>query len=551
MKPASLLCSRKLERLLFAARLSVRPLRTSTSTGNMHRLYEGVKDEVPATKGIVTGTIPPWVDGALYRNGPAIFQIGVDKFEHLFDGMGAIQKYEVKDGMAVFSRKFINSNSYQKNMAANRIVVSEFGTIAQYPDPCKNIFQRFFSYFKLGTPTDNTSITVWPLRDRIFTSTETHFLHEIDPDNLDTISKVDLKQYLTINSAVAHVHWDREGTIHSIGHLYEGHPSYCIFRIPGGSDFKDSKVVASVKSRWKMNPGYYHSFAVTENYYVFLEQPLVANVFKILTSRIRGKRLPDCLDYWPNEKVIFHIIDKATGEQVNKSFVYQSDAFFTFHHVNAYEDGGSLVLDMCTYTDAQVINKVYMKDFNEENIDDTLRDLPMAMLSRFVLPLNVTEQTPCNKNLIEMSGCDATAVKTTDTTVDCTPDTIYDKGFELPTVNYDLYNGRKYRYSYGFSIQSGKVIALVKVDIVNKTSLQWDSPGCMPTEPIFVADPNGTEEDDGVVLSAVCTTSEDQDPFLLVLDGKTFTEVARARFPGVQINRDLHGFFRKAVDCRM
>ncbi|XP_060080497.1 carotenoid-cleaving dioxygenase, mitochondrial-like [Ylistrum balloti] len=548
---SSLVCIRRLERLSVTAHLTRKTLQTSVTTKNMHRLYEGVNDEVPATKGIVTGTIPSWVNGALYRNGPAIFQIGPDKFKHLFDGMGAIQKFEVKDGAAVFSRKFINSNSYQKNMSVNRIVVSEFGTYAAYPDPCKTIFERFFSYFKLGKPTDNTNITIWPFKDRLFTSTETTHLHEIDPDNLDTISKVDLKDNMTISSAIAHVHWDRDGTIHNIGHLYEGHPSYCLFRIPAGSDITDGKVVASVKSRWKLNPGYYHSFAVTENYYVFVEQPLVINVLKILTARIRGLRIPDCLDYWPDEKAIFHVIDKATGEPVNQSFVYQSDAFFTFHHVNAYEDGDSLVLDLCSYKDAQIIKKVYMKDFSKDRVDETLKHLPKAILSRFVLPLGVNSETPKDKNLIEMSGCKATAVRTSDDTVHCTHDAIYNEGFELPTVNYDLYNGRQYRYSYGFSVQSEKTVALVKVDLPNKTSLQWDCEGCVPSEPIFVADPDGTEEDDGVVLSAVMTLGEGDDNFLLVLDGKTFTERARARFPGVQINRDLHGFFRRTVDHRL
>ncbi|XP_021372548.1 beta,beta-carotene 15,15'-dioxygenase-like isoform X2 [Mizuhopecten yessoensis] len=550
MKPSSFLCARRLKRLLFTVPLTKRALGT-TVPSKMHRLYEGVKDEVPATEGIVTGTIPTWVNGALYRNGPAMFQIGQDNFKHLFDGMGAVQKFEVRDGTATFSRKFIQSDSYKKNMAANRIVVSEFGTIAQYPDPCKNIFQRFFSHFKLGKPTDNTAITVWPLRDRVFTSTETNFLNEIDPDNLDTIGKVDLGKHMTISSAVAHVHWDRDGTIHNMGHVYEGHPSYCIFRVPAGSDFKDGKVVSTVKSRWKFNPGYYHSFSVTENYYVFVEQPLVINILKILTCRIRGISIPDCLDYWPDEKVIFHVIDKATGEKVHESFEYQSDAFFTFHHVNAFEDGDSLVLDLCTYNDAQVIKKVYMKDFSEENVEETLKNLPKAMLSRFVLPLTVNQQTPCDKNLIEMPGSKATAIRTTDTTVQCTPDVIYTKGFELPTVSYDLYNGRQYRYSYGFSIQSEKVIALVKVDLVSKTSLQWDSPGCVPSEPIFVPDPNGSEEDDGVVLSAVNSVTEGEAPFLLVLDGKTFTERARVQFPGVQINRDLHGFFRKTVESQL
>lgn len=40
-----------------------------------------------------------------------------------------------------YRSKFLKSETYKRNMKANRIVVSEFGTMA-YPDPCKNIFAR-------------------------------------------------------------------------------------------------------------------------------------------------------------------------------------------------------------------------------------------------------------------------------------------------------------------------------------------------------------------------------------------------------------------------
>lgn len=41
-----------------------------------------------------------------------------------------------------YRSKFLKSDTYKKNTKANRIIVSEFGTMT-YPDPCKNIFSRY------------------------------------------------------------------------------------------------------------------------------------------------------------------------------------------------------------------------------------------------------------------------------------------------------------------------------------------------------------------------------------------------------------------------
>ena len=44
-------------------------------------------------------------------------------------------------GRVTYQSRHLRSETYRRNMAANRIVVSELGTAA-YPDPCKTIFQR-------------------------------------------------------------------------------------------------------------------------------------------------------------------------------------------------------------------------------------------------------------------------------------------------------------------------------------------------------------------------------------------------------------------------
>ena len=49
-----------------------------------------------------------------------------------------------------------------------------------------------------------------------------------------------------------------------------------------------------------------------------------------------------------------------------------------------------------------------------------------------------------------------------------------------------------------------------------------------PSEPVFVPNPDGVEEDDGVILSNVVSSNPNQHPFLLILDAKSFKETAHA-----------------------
>lgn len=86
------------------------------------------------------GKIPVWVSGSLIMNGPGGVDIyGEHSCKHLFDGPGLLQKFQVNNGGATYSSKFIESNTFTRNIAAQRLVLSEFGTVA---DPCQTIFAR-------------------------------------------------------------------------------------------------------------------------------------------------------------------------------------------------------------------------------------------------------------------------------------------------------------------------------------------------------------------------------------------------------------------------
>ena len=69
----------------------------------------------------------------------------------------------------------------------------------------------------------------------------------------------------------------------------------------------------------------------------------------------------------------------------------------------------------------------------------------------------------------------------------------------------------------------------------------WHSDHTYPGEPVFVATPGGTDEDDGVVLSVVLDAAA-ENSFLLVLDGKSFEEIGRATLPQT-VPFGFHGQF--------
>jgi beta,beta-carotene 9',10'-dioxygenase len=115
---------------------------------------------------------------------------------------------------------------------------------------------------------------------------------------------------------------------------------------------------------------------------------------------------------------------------------------------------------------------------------------------------------------------------------------------ELTRINSD-YARREHRYVYGpgpgFSDGKGGApfSRLLKVDVATGVATVWTRPHLHCSEAIFVADPDGSAEDDGSLLS-VCHDADEGRSFLLVLDARSMTELARAYTP-VVVPAGFHG----------
>ncbi|XP_052760427.1 retinal Mueller cells isomerohydrolase-like isoform X2 [Mya arenaria] len=491
-----------------------------------------------------------------------MYEVGEHKYNHLFDPLAMLQRFHIEDGEVTYQCRYLQSDAYKANIAANRIVVAGLGTSA-VPDPCKNVFQRFMSYFVDSAPlSDNNLISFFPCGDNLYANGESACVHRIDPNTLDVIKRVELIDYMPMNTMAAHPHIGPDGTLYSIGVSFQkSGVKTCITKTPPiqdqESDFVKGESVACIKSPRLLDYSYVHSFAMTENFYVYVEQPVLIDLIKVLSSTLRQQPLDKVIRWSPDIKARFRVIHKATGEELSaswkpgerKTLVFEAEAFMVYHHINAYEENDHLVMDLVAYSNGELLENVYLKNYTSEQCENIARAMKPPQARRYVLPLNVSAENIKEDNIVKLPKSNASAKVVAKYLVHCEHEAICDEGFEMPQINYAKYNSKPYHYAYGLGVNNTEknLFSLVKADVQERTHLKWEEDGCYPSEPVFVGNPDRTTEDDGVIISAINTVEFDKGrhAFLLILDARTMSEIARAEFPDVErFPRDLHGLFR-------
>ncbi len=114
---------------------------------------------------------------------------------------------------------------------------------------------------------------------------------------------------------------------------------------------------------------------------------------------------------------------------------------------------------------------------------------------------------------------------------------------EFPSIN-SAYAQKPYNFIYAASSKNNNfsLDALIKIDLANVNAAKmWQQEGCLPGEPVFVPEPATKSEDDGVVISVIADV-KNKLSFLLILDAKSFSEIARVNLPHL-LPMGLHGSF--------
>jgi beta,beta-carotene 9',10'-dioxygenase len=458
---------------------------------------EVVADELP-----LSGELPSWLSGSLLRTGPAKFEIGStaagdggQRMRHWFDGLAMLHRFTITNGRVSYGNRFLESRSYKAAREQGRMVYGEFAT-----DPCRSLFKRVQTMFSPGSVLpDNANVNITRLGERFIAMTETPLPVQFDPH---TLKAAGVRPYEVPGQlSTAHPHADRaSGGMLNYAAKLGARSSYRFFAV--GPQESSPRVIASLPVK---EPAYMHSFGLTERWLVLAEFPYVVNPLALALS---GRPYIENYRWKPELGTRFTLVDRATGEATGG---FQADPCFAFHHVNAYEDGGEVVLDLCAYPDPGVIEDLYLNRLRAG------KPVTEATLIRFRLRL--ADRSVRREQLAE-------------------------QGIELPRINYGRCNERPHRYVWGNGNGAqGWLEQIVKIDTTDGATLSWSQPGCYPGEPVFVARPEGEHEDDGVLLSVVLDADESRS-FLLVLDAADLSELARAQAPH-HIPFGFHGQFAR------
>ena len=429
----------------------------------------------------VEGTVPAWLSGTLLRNGPGKFEGDGVRLRHWFDGLALLRKYDFSDGEIQYSNRFLRTEAYEDALAGRP--TGQFATDERGLSKLRGWLSR------LGPPepTDNANVHVARIDGDFVAQTEVPRWRTFGAD-LGTREPFVFEDLLDPDMITAHLVADPHRNEHvghavSFGRTHE----YQLFRIPDGT--RRRELIASITTE---SPAYVHSIGVSGDRIALVETPLRIDILRALSPFTEG--FFELLDWKEGVDTRIYVVDRDTGRIVTEPTV---GPFFTFHTINAFDDGDDLVLDLVAFADDTIVDALELATLESEGF-------AAAPPGRFVR-LRI--------------GPDGAVTRRQ----------LYDGGIELPTVRADRQT-RPYRYAYGQATDREGANGLVKVDTERETATEFWQRGLYIEEPIMVPRPGGGAEDEGVVLAPALDTDAEAS-VLLVLDAATLDELARARVP--------------------
>lgn len=510
----------------------------------------------------MTGRIPAYTAGVLYRTGPGRYKVDTEngntfQLSHWFDGFSHTHRFELvapNPGTESGVRVFYNSRAATDDLIEDVRTTGSLNhfSFGQKRDPCKTMFQKVQSSYepKHGASISNvgvtlsvnmpglegksTSSTTGQARGRydnitsLWAKTDTSKFKKIHPETLEPIGlaeQKDLHPALDGPLSASHAKSDpRTGDVYNYNIGFAPQPTYRVFCVSAATG------ETSILATFAATPSYLHSLFLTEDYVIVC----VWNAHLSPKELANGTLLDALQQFDPSKPAKWYVVDRKHGQGLIAT--YDSRAFFCFHSINAWQELSptdpskiDIVAECVLFETTDVLHRLYydllVSSSASAQHDSMKRHFSDSKITRFRLASVPT--TPIVDIKTKM-------IASVDWATSETPP------LELPTLN-PAYLTRPHRYTYAV-VGRGKstfLDGIMKFDSETRETLFWTEHAQSPGEPIFVADPERETEDAGVLLSVVLDGMTGRS-YLLCLDAKTLAEIGRAHVDG-PIGFGFHG----------
>ena len=510
----------------------------------------------------VAGEFPAYTEGVLFRTGLGPRTVdtkhGTFHVNHWFDNFSQVHRFQLHASEAGQPLKV----TYNSRLTSDGIIdkIKRDGrldafTFASKYDPCKSFFKKMQSVFQTPPPSAPNEVnigvtlsanfpglskTAGPTKhiynnsglETLAARTDAPHFQMLDPQTLEPIGlakqEVLHPELKGVGSGAHAEHDPATGDIFNYNLDFGRQGTYKIWRT------STSTAETSILATFQHASAYLHSMFMTENFVILA---IFNSFYTAGGATILWKRnLLEAMSFDDSRPCTWFVVDRRPPEAGGKGLIatYESEAMFCFHTINAYEETApdgkvDILADLAGYDNMDILDKFYYNNLvsdapNAAKWSDASNDAARPTYRRYRLAKIPT--TAITKPL--KAQCEYKSP------IKDTP--------ELPVVAPSVV-ARKHRYIYGIN-DTGKssfADSLIKYDVETHTAKRWSRHGHTPGEAIFVPDPNGNEEDDGVLLTVVLDGFEGRS-YLLCLDAKDFAEIARAHTNGV-VGVAFHGLY--------
>jgi len=449
---------------------SARPYRLEDWQGGNQALKE--EFDYPITE--IDGEIPVGLQGTLFRNIPAMLDVNGQEVHHPFDADGMIGKITLANQQAYFQNRYVRTPGYCEEQAQGKITYrGVFGT-----EKSGGWWDNAFDLRLKNVA--NTNVYYWG--GKLLALWEASHPFRLDPETLATLGPE------TLDGAIA------EGTPFAAHPLIEPGqngrgPRYVTFGIQTFGVITKLRIyelnaaaqVVKHHDHWLPGFAFMHDFTITPHYCIFFQNPVSLNPLPYLLGR-RGPA--ECMTFQKQEQTKIWLISRHDPQQVQK---VETPSGFVFHHANAFEDGGEVVIDSVAYRDFPSIN--HQLSFKEVDFDE----VPASQLWRYRINLKTGV---VNRQQLENRACD------------------------FPYVN-PARLGQQHRWIYLAATRqptgNAPNQAILKINPDTQAQQVWSAaPTDFVGEPVFVARPGAKREDDGWLLVVVYDADRDRSKLVIL-----------------------------------
>ena len=353
--------------------------------------YESLKQEFDYWIDDVEGQIPQELNGTLFRNGPGLLDVNGQPVHHPFDGDGMISAIAFRDGRARFRNRHIRTQAFLEEEKAGKILYrGVFGT--QKPGGwLANAFDLRLKNIA------NTNVIYWG--GKLLALWEAADPHRLDPHTLETLGKEHFNGVLKDGEPFA-AHPRLDPSCDQDG----GNPTLVNFSLKVGLSttitiFELNPAGEIVRKHDHSIPGFafIHDFAITPNYCIFFQNPIAFNPLPFALG-LRGAG--ECIKFQPHQNTRVILIPRHPKQQVE---ILETHSGFVFHHANAFEQDGKIVIDSICYESFPEVEPG--SDFRQVDFDA----LKPGQLWRFYL--NLQDKT-VSREVIEEQCCEFPSIHT-------------------------------------------------------------------------------------------------------------------------------------------